>query len=36
MNNTMTYKGYQARLTFDPADKILVGELDRFPPRSRG
>ncbi|MEO5344189.1 MAG: type II toxin-antitoxin system HicB family antitoxin [Gammaproteobacteria bacterium SHHR-1] len=27
MNNTMTYKGYQASMTFDPDDKIIVGRV---------
>lgn len=25
--NTMTYKGYQARIDFDPRDNLLVGRL---------
>lgn len=25
--NTMTYKGYQASMTFDPDDKIIVGRV---------
>lgn len=25
MNNTMTYKGYTARVEFDPRDNIFVG-----------
>lgn len=27
MNNTMTYKGYSARVEFDPRDEILVGRV---------
>jgi len=27
MNNTMTYKGYLARVEFDPRDEIFVGRV---------
>jgi predicted HicB family RNase H-like nuclease len=27
MNNTMTYKGYTARVEFDPRDEIFVGRI---------
>ena len=27
MNNTMTYKGYMARVEFDPRDEIFVGRV---------
>ena len=27
MNNTMTYKGYTARVEFDPGDNIFVGRV---------
>jgi predicted HicB family RNase H-like nuclease len=27
MNNTMTYKGYVARVEFDPRDEIFVGRV---------
>lgn len=27
MNNTMAYKGYVARIDFDPRDDILVGRV---------
>ena len=27
MNNTMTYKGYIARIDFDPRDQIFVGRV---------
>ena len=27
MNNTMTYKGYRARMDYDPDDRILVGRV---------
>lgn len=27
MNNTLTYKGYLARIDFDPRDQILVGRV---------
>ncbi|MFZ6647669.1 type II toxin-antitoxin system HicB family antitoxin [Undibacterium sp. TJN25] len=27
MNNTMTYKGYTARIDFDPRDEIFVGRV---------
>ena len=27
MNNTMTYKGYTARIEFDPDDNIFVGRV---------
>jgi len=27
MNNTMTYRGYTARIEYDPRDKIFVGRI---------
>ena len=27
MNNTLSYKGYQASLEFDPDDRILIGRV---------
>lgn len=27
MNNTMTYKGYVARIAFDPQDEIFIGRV---------
>ncbi len=27
MNNTLTYKGYSARVEFDPRDQIFVGRI---------
>ena len=29
--NTMTYKGYTAKMEFDVEDKIIVGRVQSFP-----